>query len=62
MSSRAAVVVILFLVAFPLTLEPLVSMSVASIFGWGLSHFIVRVSLDFLLCLLVLQWAFRNPR
>jgi hypothetical protein len=62
MSSRAALIVIIFLVAFPLTLEPLVSMTVASLFGWGTSHFLIRVTLDLLLCLLVLQWAFRSSR
>jgi hypothetical protein len=62
MSSRAALIVIIFLVAFPLTLEPLVSMTVASLFGWGASHFLIRVTLDLLLCLLVLQWAFRSSR
>ena len=63
MSSRAALIVIVFLVAFPLTLEPLISMTLASMFGWGTtSHFFVRVTLDLLLCLLVLQWAFRSSR
>jgi hypothetical protein len=62
MSSRSAVILIVFLVAFPLTLEPLVSMMVASVVGWGATHFLVRVTLDLLLCLLVLQWALRNPR